>query len=100
MSTYPIAVPVDELIAYCRRHHVLKLALFGSALGEDFREESDIDILVEFEPQARIGFLALAAMQRELAEMLHRPVDLVPEIGLKPLIREDVLDSARVLYAA
>ncbi len=100
MIFHSIDVSHDELTAYCQRHHVLKLALFGSVLRNDFREDSDIDVLVEFEPHARVGFLTLAAMQRELAEMLRRPVDLVPETGLKPLIREDILDSAEVLYAA
>jgi len=61
---------------------------------------SDIDMLVEFEPDARVGFMTLARMRRELSELLGRTVDLVPESGLKPLIRDDVLDSAKVLYAA
>ncbi len=100
VTIYPIDIPQADLTAYCQRHHVHKLALFGSVLREDFRADSDVDVLVEFEPNVRIGFLTLAAMQRELAELLRRPVDLVPESGLKPLIREEVLDSAEVLYAA
>jgi antitoxin (DNA-binding transcriptional repressor) of toxin-antitoxin stability system len=56
--------------------------------------------LVEFEPDAQVGFVALSRMQRELAELLQRPVDLVPKEGLKPKIREAVLASAEVVYAA
>ncbi len=65
----------------------------------DFRSDSDVDLLVEFEPKARIGFLALSRMQRELAALLEHPVDLVPKDGLKPAIREDVLVSTEVIYA-
>lgn len=68
-------------------------------LRSDFRPDSDVDVLVAFEPEARIDFVALARVQRELAELLNRPVDLVPESGLKPLIRDEVLRSAEVLYA-
>jgi hypothetical protein len=55
-------------------------------------------VLVEFEPQARLGLMAYAGIQRELSELLHRPVDLVTRDGLKPLIKQDVLDSAEILY--
>jgi hypothetical protein len=84
----------------CRRYHVRELAIFGSALRLDFSETSDIDLLVEFEPEARVGFLTLSKMQRELSTIFHRPVDLVPKGGLKPKIRGEVLSSAQVLYAA
>lgn len=97
---YSIDLSQEFLIAYCREHHIRKLALFGSVTRDDFREDSDIDVLVTFETEARIGFLALAKMQRELSELLARPVDLVPETGLKPIIRDEVLNSAEVLYAA
>jgi predicted nucleotidyltransferase len=92
-------LPLELLSSYCRQNDIRKLALFGSVLRDDFRVDSDVDILVEFEPDARVGFLALARMQRELSELLDRTVDLVPESGLKPLIRNDVLDSAEVVYA-
>ncbi|MGO8989189.1 MAG: nucleotidyltransferase family protein [bacterium] len=83
----------------CRRYRVRELSVFGSALREDFRTDSDIDLLVEFEPEARIGFVTLSRMQRELSAILNRPVDLVPKGGLKPKIREIVISSAKVLYA-
>jgi len=94
-----IELPEQALASFCRKHRIIKLALFGSVLREDFDEDSDVDALVTFDPNARIGFLALARAQRELAELLHRPVDLAPESGLKPVIRQEILDSAEVVYA-
>ncbi len=73
--------------------------MFGSVLRADFRPDSDVDVLVEFEPSARIGFLALGRMQRELAALFERPVNLVPKDGLKPVIRREVLASTEVIYA-
>lgn len=93
-------LPMDAIIAFCRRYHVRELALFGSALRKDFGDRSDIDLLVEFDPEAQVGFLTLARMQRELTALLGRKVDLVPKAGLKPIIRQEVLESAEVLYAA
>lgn len=84
----------------CQRCHVREVALFGSALRDDFGAGSDVDLLVEFEPEAQVGFLALGRMQRELSAILHRQVDLVPKGGLKPRIRQAVLSSAEVIYAA
>jgi hypothetical protein len=84
----------------CGRYRVHELSVFGSALREDFRMDSDIDLLVEFEPEARVGFITLSKMQRELSAILNRTVDLVPKGGLKSKIRESVISSAKVLYAA
>jgi hypothetical protein len=83
----------------CERYRVKELSVFGSALRGDFSTASDIDLLVEFEAGAQIGFITLSKMQRELSGILHRPVDLIPKKGLKPKIRESVLSSAKVLYA-
>jgi hypothetical protein len=99
MKLNEIDLPIQEIGALCKRYHVRELAVFGSALRTDFGAESDLDLLVEFEPDAQIGFLALAGMQRELSELLHVRVDLVPKEGLKPTIRQAVLSSARVIYA-
>ena len=88
-----------QLADYCRRNQIAYLALFGSAVRDELRPDSDVDLLVEFTLDARIGFLALGRIQRELAALFGRPVDLVPRGGLKPLIRQEVLQSARVLYA-
>ena len=95
-----IDVPTDYLKDFCQRYEVSELAIFGSILRNDFREDSDIDVLVEFKPDAQISFLALSRMQRELVAIFRRPVDLVPKAGLKPKIRQEVLSTMRVLYAS
>ncbi len=69
-------------------------------LRDGFGLSSDVDVLVAFEPGARVGFLALGRMQRELSALLGRSVDLIPMAGLKPAVREEVLPRAEVLYAA
>ena len=95
-----IALPDRQLSDFCRRYHVRRLALFGSVLREDFRPDSDVDVLVAFETGTHVGFLTLARMQRELSDLFKRPVDLVPMDGLKAVIRESVLSSAQDVYAA
>ena len=95
MGEYRITIPEERIVEFCRRNHVRSLALFGSVLREDFGPKSDVDVLVEFEPGARVGFLALGRMA-----LFGRPVDLVPRDGLKPMVREEVLPGAEVLYAA
>lgn len=95
-----IEIPQDRVADLCRRYKVRQLALFGSALRDDFGPESDVDFLVEFDPTAQIGFLTLAKLQRELSAMIHRRVELVPKHGLKDRIRQAVLASAKVVYAA
>jgi predicted nucleotidyltransferase len=97
-TLFPVAL--NRLAELCEQNQVAELALFGSAVTGDFGEDSDIDLLVTFRPGARIGFLTLARMRREIEEIVGRKVDLVPKGGLKPAIRESVLANARVLYAA
>lgn len=94
-----LRVPGVELPAYCRRNGIRRLDLFGSATRADFGPHSDIDLLVEFRPEAAIGFLALSRMQRELSDLFGRRVDLVPRGGLKPVIASSVLMEAEPLYA-
>lgn len=84
----------------CSRYRVRELALFGSVLRDEETATSDIDLLVEFESGAQVGFMTLSRMRRELSAILQRPVDLVPKQGLKPRIRDAVLSSARIIYAA
>jgi len=93
-------MPFEELVDFCRRYQVRELALFGSMLRQEHGPDSDVDLLVSFAPAARVTFLTLARMQRELEVILGRKVDLVPKDGLKPSIREHILTTARVLYAA
>lgn len=99
-SRVKIKVPKQELADFCRRYHVQKLALFGSVLGNNFRADSDVDVLVSFQPNAKIGFITFSRMQRELAELFNRPVDLVPMDGLKPVIRDSVLSNIEEVYAS
>ena len=100
MAEPKIEIPEGKIAEFCRRHRVRSLSLFGSVLREDFDSDSDVDVLVEFEPDAQVGFIAMSRMQREFSALLGRPVDLVPREGLKPIIREAVLSSAEELYAA
>ena len=99
MSPTRITLPTDRIAEFCRKNRVKSLAVFGSVLRADFRSDSDIDVLVEFERDAKVGFLAMGRMQRELTAIFQRQVDLVPRDGLKPVIREAILTSAEVLYA-
>jgi uncharacterized protein len=95
-----LALPLAEIAALCRRYRVRELALFGSALRDDFGPDSDLDFLVEFEPGAEIGFMALAGLQFDLADLLGRDIDVVPKRGLKPRVRADVLSATWPVYAA
>lgn len=90
----------DDLAALCRKHRVRELSLFGSAARGEWREDSDLDFLVEFDPQAHIGFLALSGLSREMSELLRHPVDIVPKSGLKESIRRQVLADSEVVFAA
>jgi hypothetical protein len=87
-----------EITTFCQRHHIRKLSLFGSALRDDFSSESDIDILVEFEPGQTVGFLKLAALEIELSEMAGRKVDLRTPAELSPYFRQEVMAEAEVQY--
>ena len=72
-----IDVPKEKIAAFCRRNHIRELALFGSALRSDFRPDSDVDMLVEFEPGQEPGLMELVAMENELSEILGRKADMV-----------------------
>jgi uncharacterized protein len=95
-----INLPMEDITDLCKRYHVRELALFGSAAKGNLKRGSDIDLLVDFEPDAQVGFITLSRMQRELSNLIHRKVDLVPKGGLKPILRHDVLSTIKVLYAA
>ncbi|MEW5960273.1 MAG: nucleotidyltransferase family protein [Chloroflexota bacterium] len=98
MSNYiPLTIPQDEIAAFCRRHHIRQLALFGSVLREDFQADSDIDVLVEFEPN-HIPGLAFFAMEDELAQILGREVDLNTPQFISPYFRKQVQAQAEVIY--
>ena len=100
MAISKVSIPKRKIRDFCQRYEVQRLALFGSVLRGDFRPDSDIDVLVVFDPSARVTFLTLGRMKRELSVIFQRPVDLIPQDGLKPAIREIVLSSAQEVYAA
>jgi len=94
-----LELPRQQIANFCRRHHIRKLALFGSILRPDFGPDSDIDVLVEFDP-AHIPGLSFFAMQDELGGILGRRVDLNTPRDLSPLFREEVVGGSEVLYVA
>lgn len=87
-----------QLAEFCQRNQIRKLALFGSVLRADFRPDSDVDVLVEFEPDARINYFRFVDMQDELAVLFKRSVDLHTPQSLSQHFRCHVLDLAEVLY--
>jgi predicted nucleotidyltransferase len=100
MTRVKINIPHANVAAFCRRHHIRKLALFGSVLRDDFRPDSGIDVLVEFEPGHVPGFIRLAGMELELSEILGgRKVDMNTPMCLSPYFRDEVLAEAEMLYA-
>src|SRR5574341_337390 len=92
-----IDIPKEQIADFCRKHGIRKIALFGSTLRDDFMPESDVDVLVEFEPGHTPG-LAFFAMQQELSEILGRKADLKTAQDLSPYFRQEVLDEAETLY--
>jgi hypothetical protein len=95
-----ISIPTEQLESLCHRWKIRELSLFGSLFKGDFQSESDADLLVEFEPDATMGFMGLSALQREFSSIFGRPVDLVSKRGLNPVIRDEVLKQRRILYAS
>jgi hypothetical protein len=93
-----IAIDSEKVADFCRRHHIRKLALFGSVLSESFTTESDVDVLVEFETGRPVGLIRLAAMERDLSGILGRKADLRTPADLSDYFRQEVLDSAEVQY--
>lgn len=96
--TPQIAIDQEQIAAFCRRHHIRKLALFGSALRDDFGPDSDVDVLVEFEP-GHVPGLAFFTMEAELSELLGRTVDLNTPQFLSRYFRDAVQEGAEVQYA-
>jgi len=101
MSHLPIDIPSEQITAFCRRHHIRKLAFFGSVLRQDFGPASDVDVLVEFEPGYVPGLIRLSGLELELGELLGgRRVDLNTAKTLSSYFRDEVLEEARVQYVA
>ena len=93
-----IVIPEKELDRFCKKNHIRKLALFGSVLRDDFTPESDVDVLVEFEPGTRIGLIGLAKLEIELGRLLDRKVDLNTPDNISPYFRDEVREKAEVIY--
>ncbi len=91
-------LPLKAIRAYCAEQPIERLSLFGSALRGELTPESDIDLLVEYEPDARVGLFDMGGHLMDLQDIVGRKVDLVTPKGLCPYIRDEVLDGARLIY--
>ena len=99
MKRLNIDVPKDKVAEFCRQHHIRRLALFGSVLRKDFRPDSDVDVLVEFE-QGHVPGLIFFTMESELSEILGRKVELNTAQFLSRYFRDQVIAEAEVQYVA
>jgi len=99
MTRARIDIPDDKIATFCRQNRITRLALFGSVLRDDFRPDSDVDVLVEFEPGTRVG-LRFFALEDELSGILGRKVDLNTPAFLSAYFRDEVLAEAEVHYDA
>jgi uncharacterized protein len=98
-----IALPIQKITKFCHQWQITELALFGSVLREDFRPDSDIDVMVQFHPDAQPTFSTLDQMEAELKTLFNREVDLITRQGIEAsrnyLRRHEILSSAQVIYA-
>jgi len=93
-----IAISQNQLADFCRRYHIYQLAFLGSVLRDDFNADSDIDVLVEFEPDYRVGLIKMAGLEIELGRLLGRRVDLRTPADLSRYFRQKVVASAEFQY--
>ena len=100
MTYHGIEINGEKVAEFCRRHGIKRLSLFGSIVRGDFVSESDVDVLVEFRPEARVSLFDMAGMQEELTELIGRRVDLRTAGDLSRYFRDDVVLRAREIYAA
>ena len=100
MNETRIQLPKDRIAEFCKRYQIRKLSIFGSALREDFGPDSDIDVLIEFGPNAGVGLIALAGLELELGEIIGRKVDLNTPGFLSKYYRDRVIKEAVVQYDA
>jgi hypothetical protein len=102
MNVKHIDLPMKQIKAFCDRWQVTEFYLFGSVLRDDFRPDSDIDVMVQFHPEAHPTFLSLEQMEAELKTIFHRDVDLITRQGITSsrnyLRRQEILSSAQVIY--
>lgn len=99
-----VELPREKIEAFCQQWKITEFALFGSVLREDFRPDSDIDVLVTFAPDAKISLLDLVRMEQELEEVFQRDVDLLSKGAIQEshnwIRRKEILGTAEVFYAA
>jgi len=100
MRRMAIEVSENRIREFCEEQRIRRLAFFGSVLRDDFRADSDVDVLIEFEPGERVGFFRLARVQDELSEIIGRQVDLSTVGMLSPYLRDEVLSEAEPVYVA
>jgi uncharacterized protein len=100
MTRARIPIPQPLIAAFCQKHHIVRLSLFGSVLRDDFTPESDVDVLVEFAPEHTPGYFRYFDMQEELAGLLGRKVDLLTEPELSRYFRQEVLSEAETQYVS
>ena len=98
MST-GIQIDVEKIAEFCRKNRIRRLSLFGSVLRDDFKPESDVDVLVELKPDSRVGLIRFSGMESELSGIIGRKVDLRTPEDLSPCFREEVMETAEVQYA-
>jgi len=98
MNLERVNITKDQIADFCQRNHIRKLALYGSVLRDDFGSDSDIDVLVEFAPDAHIGLMKMVGMERELSELIGRKVDLRTPKELSRYFRDEVIAEAEVQY--
>jgi Predicted nucleotidyltransferases len=92
-------LPRKKIAEFCKHWSITEFSVFGSVLREDFRPDSDIDVLVTIDPKAQFGLLDMAQMQIELEKVFKRPVDLVEKEGLRnPSRRHEILSTAQIIY--
>ena len=97
-ETVTLNLPLDAIREYCASQPIAGLSVFGSAARNELTPESDIDLLVEYELDAPVGYFSMARHMRELSEICGRDVDLCTPNGLSKYIRDEVLESARLIY--
>jgi len=101
MKFHNIDLPEDKIVDFCRRWKVVELALFGSVLRDDFRPDSDIDVLITFQPDAPWSLLDIVQMQEELKSIFGREIDIVEKEAIRnPFRRHEILNHMEVVYAA
>lgn len=98
MKLQSLGVSEKSLAEFCRRHRIQKLSFFGSVLRDDFTGDSDVGVLMEFEPDARVGLIRLAGIELELSELIGHKVDLNTPGFLSPYFREEVLHKSETYY--